>query len=152
MTRAKKKIAYIFLVIYGIVFAHNIIPHHHHSEHMNGGSLNLCASSVETVEHSHHHHYNQTEHDCVSTKGHHCHELYFANHQHPPHEHHACYFEVRPVVKDSNAQVYIHVISLINEFMVPLEEPPTISYAYCPQKLLESYNFAVPLRAPPIFS
>ncbi|MCU4177330.1 hypothetical protein [Carboxylicivirga sp. N1Y90] len=149
MTQMKKNIAYLLLAIYGIVFAHNIIPHHHHSDTMAIGSHAMYSEHTNVDHHSHDHDHH---HDSKEEESHQTGALSFSNHQHPPVDHHACHFEVRPVVKDSNPLAAKYLTSNKIELPVPLEEPLTINYTYYPQKLLESYNFAVPLRAPPIFS
>ncbi len=145
MTRSKRNIAFLLMAIYSIVFVHNVIPHHHHYNE---------AVSVENVQCLGHYHHHEGLH-------HHSHENFSINdivdhsvldHHHPVEKHSVCHFEVNPVIKDSGSLNFVLSVCIVEELWVPLEEPITIAYTYYPQKLLESYNFAVPLRAPPVFS
>lgn len=144
MTKAKKNIALLFMAIYSIVFVHNIIPHHHHSDETVPVVKTMCSShSHDHLSHGHLHHDEFCDHQDEEHKG------IVVDHHHPLDQHHACHFEVNPVVKSPGTTNFELAIVELDDVVVPLEEAITIAYTYCPQKLLASYNFAVPLRAPP---
>jgi len=142
MINMREKIAYLLLAIYGIVFAHNVIPHHHHND------LLFNLTQVFEGEDVHGHMHICKAHDSqnvLNTVKEHI------RHEHNHEDHEACHFDVRPVV--SKTLTVYFILSLVNSFKskIPVKELPKQDYIYYPQKLLESYNFAVPLRAPPFF-
>jgi len=130
------------LAVYGIVYAHNIIPHHHHLESAVNKDL-VCCSDTNDQTLNHHVHSN----NCGHTQS-----LTFVHHEHSENGHEACRFMVKPVVHNSFNIAFLYVPSFIEDLLSPQRETTTLKYQYFPQKLLESYNCGVPLRAPPVFS
>jgi len=144
MIKMRREIAFILIAIYGIVFAHNVIPHHHHSD------LISNLSAVFECENSHHHHHDQEGHSHHPENNLNIKEE--INHHHSQEKHEACHFDVRPVLAKT-LTVYPAIIEhYYFRFNITVRELPKQEFVYYPQKLLQSYNFAVPLRAPPVFS
>ena len=147
MTKMRNIAAYVLLAVYSIVFAHNVIPHHHHLENVAFGSDLHCEYEARA---SHAHHHDHTE-VCSSHQHADGTKVQF-QHAHPEEAQSHCHFEVKPVLSKTVDIVTNYLITQEQLVPVPLEELVTYAYIYYPQKLLQSYNFAVPLRAPPVFS
>ncbi len=139
----RKKIAYILLAIYSIVFAHNVIPHHHHDELL--VNLSFTLECEDNHRHSHNEHIHNIGNTFYSDVEH-------VDHIHCEEQHSACYFDVRPVPGKSLSILPFITVNSYLQIKIPVRELTTQEFVYCPQKRLESYNFAVPLRAPPVFS
>ncbi|MCG8578602.1 MAG: hypothetical protein MI866_01705 [Bacteroidales bacterium] len=149
MIRLRNKIAYLLLAIYSVVFAHNVIPHHHHLDIVNNLIAVFCAD--DSVNHHHHHSGDGHHHHSHDSHSHKSDEKVKHSHSHEPHE--ACHFDVQPV--NSKTQVLIAVLVIDNTFLQiqePVKEVINNESVYYPQRLLEGYNYAVPLRAPPVFA
>jgi ABC-type Zn2+ transport system substrate-binding protein/surface adhesin len=148
MIQFRGKIAVLLLAIYSVVFAHNVIPHHHHLDIVD----NLVAVfSSDDSEHHHHHHSGGEHHHHHGSHSHGKDVNVKHSHEHEPHE--ACHFEVQPV--NSKTQIFITVLVLNNTFFKikePVKDILKNEFDYYPQRLLEGYNYAVPLRAPPVFA
>jgi len=146
MTKMRNIIALVLLAVYSIVFAHNVIPHHHHAEHSVHGADLLCVHASDQLHDHHHggshHHYH---HHQDETKAH-------VQHSHPDDTQSHCHFEVKPVLSKIVDVSANYLIIEAQSLPIPLMEEVTFAYVYYPQKLLQCYNFAVPLRAPPGFS
>ena len=136
MNSCRKIFAYLLLAVYGIVFAHNIVPHHHHYE----GGLDDCA--IQLVEKEHHH----------TGSCNHSHITELADNDFDTEKHHVCEFDVKPVINNELSFAIYHLPSRNEELQTPLRQNVKTECQYYPQKLLESYCSAVPLRAPPTIS
>ncbi|TAJ14719.1 hypothetical protein DMA11_04075 [Marinilabiliaceae bacterium JC017] len=135
MDKLREIAAYTLLLAYSIVFAHNIIPHHHHSEQSFLGD-----AGVALHEHSHD--------DCSHSYPYESNLKHDHHHQHQSH----CHFNVRPILtKMVNIPLVFVTVDEV-QLPVPVYNFCKNAFVYYPQKLLESYSFAVPLRAPPVFS
>lgn len=145
MTKMRNIAAFVLLAVYSIVFAHNVIPHHHHAEHSAQGADLLCVHAA-GQQHDHHHSGSHHEHAHPDESTAHF------QHAHSDDSQSHCHFEVKPVISKIVDVSANYLISEVQPLPVPLVEEVTFAYIYYPQKLLQSYNFAVPLRAPPGFS
>nr|WP_321452211.1 hypothetical protein [uncultured Carboxylicivirga sp.] len=134
MNSYRKIFAYLLLAVYGIVFAHNIIPHHHHYE----GGVDDCA--VQLADKVHHH----------SDLCNHAHDIELAENDKDGAEHYVCEFDVKPVVNNEISFAIYYLPNSIEELLTPIRQSVKPECQYYPQKLLESYCSAVPLRAPPV--
>ncbi|MBI9061847.1 MAG: hypothetical protein JEZ14_07645 [Marinilabiliaceae bacterium] len=146
MTKVRNIAAFVLLAVYSIVFAHNVIPHHHHAEHSMHGSDLLCVHAA-GQQHDHHHngsHQHEHSHEDETTA--------HVQHAHSDDSQSHCHFEVKPVLSKIVDVSANYLISEVQPLPIPLEEEVTFAYIFYPQKLLQSYNLAVPLRAPPVFS
>ncbi|WP_439183294.1 hypothetical protein [Carboxylicivirga taeanensis] len=145
MYKWRSNIAFLLLAIYGIVFAHNVIPHHHHMD------IGVKMSAVFCQEKTgHDHHGSQDDHshwfDNLEYSGHDC-----VSHQQGSEHHDACHFDVRPVAAKL---VDFSPFLVVNaDFLLPLlkNELPQYEIDRTPPKFPEGYNYAVPLRAPPLY-
>lgn len=140
MFRHNKILAIFLLTVYGIVFGHSIVPHHHHNE-------NVCTD--ELIIHNEIHQYEghlQTSLCCPNHD-----EIEFHNH-HQSDDHYACDFEVTPLVYDGLSIAVLYLPNVIKEIRIPQVTIKNKLPQFIPQKLPEGYDFAVPLRAPPYFS
>ncbi|MBK3519706.1 hypothetical protein [Carboxylicivirga marina] len=145
MVKIRVHIATLLLAIYSIVFAHNVIPHHHHLDIVN----NLVAMFDAHEANHHHHHYSDHSHTC----DHHHEHSEKVNHQHDHDSHEACHFEVRPInSKTEHTHFVLVVINSVFDFHIDNDEELKHESDYTPPKLPEGYNLAVPLRAPPVFA
>ena len=145
MTKVRNIAAFVLLAVYSIVFAHNVIPHHHHAERSAQGADLLCLHAP-AQQHDHHHsgsHHDHSHQDETKAQ---------FTHAHPDDAQNHCHFEVKPVLSKSVDISANYLIIEEQSLPIPLIEKVTFAYIYYPQKLLQCYNFAVPLRAPPVFS
>lgn len=135
--------AFLLLAIYSVVFAHNVIPHHHH---MDLGANVVAMFCDEDATHHHHeghgshqHHFSGIQHSDANL-----------THEHNNEEHAACHFDVRPVAaKSLDFHPYL-VVNHTFQLQVTVKELPKYDIDHSPIKFPEGYNFAVPLRAPPV--
>jgi hypothetical protein len=132
----------LLLAVYSIVFVHDVIPHHHHSE-VEGCLLSVACSIGETQGHHHEHGY---EHD-------HNGDHFFFDHQHDGGSHEACHFEVHPVVIKSSPIIFADYW-VVSDFQLPTLFGKSMKYScfQYPRKLLESTKFPLSLRVPPNYS
>lgn len=138
--------ALVLLAVYSIVFAHNVIPHHHHPDHVAHMPDLLCIHAADG-HHAHpHQHAHPHGHD-QETKT----EKAF-QHSHPDEHQSHCHFEVKPVVSKIIDIAPNYLLTEEMQLPIPLEDEVTFTYIYYPRKLLACYNFAVPLRAPPVLA
>nr|WP_321410653.1 DUF6769 family protein [uncultured Carboxylicivirga sp.] len=139
MNGYRKIFSILLLAVYSIVFAHNIIPHHHHYE---GGhdSCDIQKEISQSHNHSslcdHSHDFELADNNCEDE----------ANH------HHVCEFDVKPVVNNELVFTAYYLVSQFLEIQTSEYQNVKSNCQYYPQKLLESYCSAVPLRAPPFIS
>ncbi|MCU4165166.1 hypothetical protein [Carboxylicivirga caseinilyticus] len=137
MNSYRKIFSIILLAVYSVVFAHNIIPHHHHYE---GGHDSCDVQTVISQQHSH------------SSLCDHHHDIEIADDNCEGETHHVCEFDVKPVVNNELSFTAYYLVSQFIEFNTPENQNVKTNCQYYPQKLLESYRSAVPLRAPPYIS
>ncbi|TRX65958.1 hypothetical protein [Carboxylicivirga sp. M1479] len=143
MLKLRQHIAFLLLAVYSVIFAHNVIPHDHHF-----GIASELMSSVQQLECEHHHGSGIEAHS--EGLRHHHHTADTELHHHHEHDDHAaCHFDVRPVTSKTMAlPMFAYVVAII-QLNEPVNEITNHQIDYFPQKLLEGYNYAVPLRAPP---
>ncbi len=146
MYKMRSNIAFLLLAIYGIVFAHNVIPHHHHMD-MGAKMVAMFCQDDETHHHHDEHGVYFHEHENGAHNSGEC-----LSHEHENEEHAACHFDVRPVA--AKFIDFIPFLVVNSDFLLPLtvKENPKYEIDYRPYKLPEGYNYAVPLRAPPFFA
>ncbi len=133
MTRLRKIMSILFLSVYGIILAHNIIPHEHHSDH----DAEFCHAS---------HEHSAIHATQISNAGH-----YICEHDAEGEV--LCHFSVELILSSINitAVDYIAETTLLDEPVLPEQE----------SKFFTEFKFEVPqtiikepsgLRAPPTIS
>ena len=140
MNFERKYISFVLLSIYFAVFAHNVMPHIHHSE--------LSDEIAHLVFNNHHHHYHD---DCQdeSTEDHH-HDNELAKHCHDNYKHEYNQYDVR-ITNVRLAFVAVHVLSQY-ENIVPFSKKEIVYYDGDLLQILPSWDqSAHSLRAPPAF-
>ena len=122
----------VVLAVYSIVIAHNVIPHHHHSEFFEAN--HYCE---QTEDHDHEHH--NAEECCL-------------DHSHEDQAHAHCNFNEKTVlVKKVDISEYFFPASGIED-ATPGSLNIQINYSYISTKTKEPYCRDVHLRGPPNFS
>ena len=128
----RKFISIVVLAVYSIVIAHNIIPHHHHSEFAQG--THLC-------EHSdHNNHQTEIAGTCC------------VHHNHDEHTHSHCSFNEITLLTKSISLSDLFIPSTEIEFAGIEKNRESVSDCYLPIQIPDPHCRGVLLRGPPLFS
>lgn len=135
----KRKItSLLLLAAYSIVFAHNVIPHHHHIETFTSCEEVICVNELTGAN------------DCCYPTAIPVDETDSVNHDYPFNSQTHCHFEVLPFPGKIFAVSALYLICCQEYLALPLNPIELSFFDFQPQKVYSSYSHSFPLRAPPI--
>ena len=130
--KTRSIISIVVLAVYSIVIAHNIIPHHHHSEFEQ--VTHLC-------EHDEHNdHQEEINGTCC------------VDHCHDNHTHNHCSFDEKTILTKSISLSDLFIPSTEIEFVGLENNKQSVSDFYTPIQIPDTQCRDVLLRGPPQFS
>ena len=137
MIKNKRIILSILFFAWAIIFAHGIIPHHHHLEKHPSEKVNHSHNH----DHTHHHHSHEHENDISFEQMHEC--------NHDNHDH-SCHFHVEVLTQISIDKTFI--VNTENTFFSysPLKEKN--NYTYNTEIVFEQLPKTDHLRGPPFIA
>lgn len=142
LMKLRNIISTCLLAIYTIVLAHNLVPHHHHSEFQQ--KSNHCNFETPPEHDCEHEHHNESPEPVIAS-------CCVDNHQHN-HDHTFCSFEEKIVlIKGVNLSNLFLPSSQI-EYLEMAQNKLSFCTSYFPNIIHNPHCRDVQLRGPPFFS